>query len=96
MVMVFRVDRLSRHNPDLQPTAFKWLGMGVVLYFGDIGLVDDFNNLAFTIFGWQGGTEWVKITERTSGGRNDKALKEKKIVMSGHPPYGYRTRGQER
>jgi site-specific DNA recombinase len=94
-IIVYRVDRLSRRLGDLITTVESWLESGVVVHILDIGLVKSANDITLVIKGWQGGDEWMKIAERTTGGRNDKATKEKKIVMSGHPPYGYRREGRK-
>jgi site-specific DNA recombinase len=94
-IIVYRVDRLSRRLGDLITTVETWLEAGVVIHILDIGLVRSANDITLVIKGWQGGDEWMKIAERTTGGRNDKARKEKKIVMSGHPPFGYKREGKK-
>lgn len=93
-IIVYRADRLSRRLGDAINAVETWLNFGVVIHILDIGIVKSANDISFVIKFWQGGDEWMKIAERTMGGRNDKAKKEGKIVMSGHPPYGYRREGK--
>src|SRR5688500_9790418 len=88
IVIIYRVDRLSRDIVDLLTTVRDWLRSGIGIYALDVGEVTSELVIALVINGRQGSDERKKIIERTSSGRYSKA-KAGHAVGSGTPPYGY-------
>jgi site-specific DNA recombinase len=87
-VVVYQVDRLSRDLIDLMIATRAWLRAGIEIYSLDVGQIKSEFDIVLVIRGWQGSDERVKIVERTSRGRYQKA-KQGKVVGSGMPPFGY-------
>jgi site-specific DNA recombinase len=92
-VIVYQVDRLSRRLGDLIYTVEDWLRNRLDIFSLDTGQIKSENDIVLVIRGWQGTDERAKIRERTMRGKREKA-KNGKIVMIGHPPFGYLRNGR--
>jgi len=96
IVIILTEDRLSRHFPNTVKIKTKWVDQGIELHFTDSGKVE------YTLEGMIIGAfkdimahnEVEKIRERTTRGRDNKVIINKKPVLSGIPPYGYRKIGK--
>lgn len=88
-VIVYQVDRLSRDIVNLLTSVQMWTRTGVQVHTCDVGRIENELDIVLVIKGWQGSDERRKIIERTSRGRNSKALAGK-VVGNSRPPYGYR------
>lgn len=92
VVIVHRVDRLSRDMVDTLVIVREWLRQGIVIYALDVGQIKSESDIVLVMKAWQTGDEHSKIVERTTAGRRAKAASGK-IVMTGIPPYGYSREG---
>jgi site-specific DNA recombinase len=97
-VIIFTHDRTARDERVLEYLLFKdYLHEhGVELHYSDTGL-DPYTmegNLVGYIKSHASASERLKIIERTKRGKNAKA-QTGKLVMIGHPPYGYQREGRK-
>ncbi len=88
VLIVQNVDRLSRDVVNLLVTIRELLRAGVEVHCLDLGRVTSEYDIMLVIRGWQGSDEREKIRTRSIRGKRQKAL-EGKIVVCGHPTYGY-------
>jgi site-specific DNA recombinase len=96
-VIIFTLDRTARDEKVIEYLLLKsdLYDRGVELHYSDTG-IDHYTmegNLVGYIKSYEAARERLKIIERTTRGKNAKA-KEGKLVMNGHPPYGYRREGK--
>ena len=96
-IVVYTADRLSRNIVDFLVLRDQWEKAGIELHYVDRGKSqNNFEGLLTDgIFALLAHGERLKITERTSNGRHNKA-KNNHIVMTGIPPYGYKKSGEGR
>lgn len=87
-IIGYQVDRLSRDIVDLLAQVRDWVKSGIQVHACDIGRVESELDIVLVIKGWQGSDERKKIIERTTRGRNGKAMSGK-VVGSGRVLYGY-------
>jgi len=94
-VIVYTADRLSRNIIDFLVLRDQWEKARIELHYVDRGRSqNNFEGLLTDgIFALLAHGERLKIIERTSNGRHNKA-KSNRVVMSGIPPYGYKRRGK--
>src|SRR5687767_4161341 len=93
-VIVYTADRLSRNIVDFLVLRDQWEKAGIELHYVDRGKSqNNFEGLLTDgIFALIAHGERLKIIERTTNGRHNKA-KSNRVVMTGIPPYGYRKKG---
>ncbi len=98
VVIAYTSDRISRNYYDYVPLVGKWQDKNIELHFVDRGQSQNDLQGMITdgIFAMLAHTERLKILDRTKNGRINKARNDKKPVMSGHVPYGYRRVGKLR
>jgi site-specific DNA recombinase len=96
-VIVYTADRLSRNVVDFLVLRDQWEHANIELHFVDRGKSQNsFEGLLTDgIFALLAHGERIKIIQRTTDGRHNKA-KSNRIVMTGIPPYGYRRIGKGR
>lgn len=89
-VIVYTADRLSRNVVDFLVIRDQWERANIELHFVDRGRSQNsFEGLLTDgIFALLAHGERLKIIQRTTDGRHNKA-KSNKVVMTGIPPYGY-------
>ncbi|MFZ5904465.1 MAG: recombinase family protein [Chloroflexota bacterium] len=89
-VIVYTADRLSRNVVDFLVIRDQWERANIELHFVDRGKSQNsFEGLLTDgIFALLAHGERLKIIQRTTDGRHNKA-KSNKVVMTGIPPYGY-------
>jgi len=94
-VIVYTADRLSRNIVDFLVLRDQWEKAGIELHYVDRGKSQNtFEGLLTDgIFALLAHGERLKIIERTTNGRHNKA-KNNHIVMTGIPPYGYKRVGK--
>lgn len=90
VVIVYTADRLSRNVVDFLVLRDNWEKTGIELHYVDRGKSQNsFEGLLTDgIFALLAHGERLKIIQRTTDGRHNKA-KDNRVVMSGIPPYGY-------
>lgn len=90
VVIVYTADRLSRNVVDFLVLRDSWEKSGIELHYVDRGKSqNNFEGLLTDgIFALLAHGERLKIIQRTTDGRHNKA-KSNRVVMSGIPPYGY-------
>jgi site-specific DNA recombinase len=95
VVIVYTADRLSRNVVDFLVLRDNWEKSGIDLHYVDRGKSQNsFEGLLTDgIFALLAHGERLKIIQRTTDGRHNKA-KSNRVVMSGIPPYGYRRVGK--
>ena len=91
-VIAHKSDRLSRNLAEKLILYEEWNIAGIRLFYCDTGEEDlsDKGFIRAVIPGILDHEERRRIRERTTRGRFDKAIIDKKTVMNGQPPYGYR------
>jgi site-specific DNA recombinase len=96
-VIVYTADRLSRNVVDFLVLRDQWERANIELHFVDRGKSQNsFEGLLTDgIFALLAHGERLKIIQRTTDGRHNKA-KSNKVVMTGIPPYGYTRVGKGR
>ncbi len=89
-VIIYTADRLSRNVVDFLVLRDQWERANIELHFVDRGKSQNsFEGLLTDgIFALLAHGERLKIIQRTTDGRHNKA-KANKVVMTGIPPYGY-------
>ena len=94
VVIVYTADRLSRNIIDFLVLRDQWEKAGIELHYVDRGKSqNNFEGLLTDgIFALIAHGERLKIIERTTNGRHNKA-RSNRVVMTGIPPYGYRKKG---
>jgi site-specific DNA recombinase len=94
-IIVYTADRLSRNIIDFLVLRDQWEKAGIELHYVDRGKSqNNFEGLLTDgIFALIAHGERLKIIERTTNGRHNKA-KSNRVVMTGITPYGYKRRGQ--
>ena len=94
-VVVFTADRLSRNVVDFLVLRDEWERARIELHYVDRGRSqNNFEGLLTDgIFALLAHGERLKIIQRTSDGRHNKA-KHNRLVMTGIPPYGYNRVGK--
>jgi site-specific DNA recombinase len=94
-IIVYTADRLSRDIVDFLVLRDQWAKAGIELHYVDRGKSqNNFEGLLTDgVFALIAHGERLKIIERTTNGRHNKA-KSNRIVMTGITPYGYKRRGQ--
>jgi len=94
-IIVYTADRLSRNIVDFLVLRDQWEKAGIELHYVDRGKSqNNFEGLLTDgIFALIAHGERLKIIERTSNGRHNKA-KNNRVVMTGIPPYGYKRKGE--
>jgi site-specific DNA recombinase len=94
-VVVFTADRLSRNVVDFLVLRDEWERAQIELHYVDRGRSqNNFEGLLTDgIFALLAHGERLKIIQRTSDGRHNKA-KHNRLVMTGIPPYGYNRMGK--
>ena len=94
-VIVYTGDRLSRDIVDFLVLRDQWAKAGIELHYVDRGKSqNNFEGLLTDgVFALIAHGERLKIIERTTNGRHNKA-KSNRVVMSGITPYGYKRKGQ--
>ena len=102
VVIVYRLDRLSRDLVEMQVVARMIDDYDVVLHVEDLGAIQDdpMGSFSLFMFGFKAQGEHKDITERTLRGKYQKANGDEKKnlppkpVMTGYPPYGYKKDGK--
>jgi site-specific DNA recombinase len=94
-VIVYTADRLSRNIVDFLVLRDQWEKAGIELHYVDRGKSQNtFEGLLTDgIFALLAHGERLKIIERTTNGRHNKA-RNNRVVMSGITPYGYKRKGK--
>ena len=94
-VIVYTADRLSRNVVDFLVLCDEWERARIELHYVDRGKSqNNFEGLLTDgIFAMLAHGERLKIIQRTSDGRHNKA-KHNRVVMTGIPPYGYNRVGK--
>jgi site-specific DNA recombinase len=88
-VIAHRVDRIARDSLEARIAARAWLRAGIEAHTARDGQIKNDNDIVFLIQSWQGQEDYTKIVANMKAGRIQKAVKDKFIIGSPRPPYGY-------
>lgn len=97
VVVMWAVDRVARDEDVTEYVVFKRdvRSFGAELHFTDIGKTSDDPTGSITEFAQAAGAsaERLKIIRRTKAGKRKKFVEEKRLVLNGVIPFGYRKIG---